>query len=1309
MNVRSVICGWLCGGFLLAGSSDAATVAEVQAEIGALRRKVQALETHRDSLAKTMPAATSGWTDGCLVLELAGAVHGHDARLELVRRGGTWTDGRATARKWNLDIFPVDARQLQVAGQRVTGPVTAQLAAWSDQRRDQPDRGVPFPVVWKLDLTATGNQVTGKATLANVGDAPLATGPWEVRGEWILFGGAPKFPAPPPAAELDAGLSGEAGWLGARAVQLYEDIRALESSRATGLPFALARANGPNWRVEYANPEMAAAPPEPPKSKKPKGSAVPSLDDIGLDEKPSPGSRKVNVDYAKVAALVRLVRTHVAVVTAAATNNVTGTVTVGDVDAGDPEFWPADAISFLPVGKDGESVLPAWQAAAFPRWPAVAAWRALGPFPLQVWQPTTSYGADVVPIKGALSRIDPKLFPGLHGMGAYQGPEVHGWEPVRSDPRTGLARPPDWMKNHANNYTVPGMDWGAAYAAADVIAPAAGEWWVAFRGDDEARLWVDDRLVWVSGPVDNLDGVRARRFRVTLRSGVNRLLLRVENKRTPHCFALHFCTEGGPRAADVARAEIARREALYAKLTPPQTGLTGFRHDQSGVYPGPAPVAAWDLERGINVLWRTELGSNFGSVSVAEGRAYTWEDPFTLVCLDATTGRVLWRRDVDTLEFDAASFAKAQELRKELATAAGEKAEELRNQLNRLYQAKAGHVAFSKDGLQGPSMSTPITDGKRVWARAHVNVVACFDRDGNRLWAAPLRPVGYPMGAKVSSPVLVAGKLISQVSRYVKGGSAPASAPTETTEDDEAEDSFQDRRSGRRFVLMAWDAATGKELWTSRDYVLPHFGNRYDADGIASPHPLRLTDGTQTLDVILTNGGQVFRVEDGALMAENLPYVVNPAPTPISDGRDTIYVSREDYGGHSGRFGKAYAYRLLLRGPDRVDCLPLWSRCYKETSYAGFVRCGDVLHEWDRVLSVVRADTGQHLGVARHLTRHQGGEAYPPATVAGGLVIVGDNGRSDYNKHQSWRNASLPAEERKPLLPANMTVLRGGATPVVLARNAMEPLTMGPAVADGRLYVRTQHALICLARTGAAGERYEAEQVAATVLATLPTTQPDESPVIETKPLTALPREYQPEPLVIGDFVGGWNCLAPVPAGEREATRKAWEFPGGTKLAASKEPRRFETRKQTAYPSEFVTEHMAFGFFYDLARVHQRQPGTVCLWSMIARNDRERVVRLDLGDVAARFWFNGVPVAHNQRVRLRYGDHLLAMETTLAEPVPSEYRFRVRFWDSRGWAEEQRARANMINRVRHDLENVARLAPDSQPGRQAAAVLNVTP
>ncbi len=124
---------------------------------------------------------------------------------------------------------------------------------------------------------------------------------------------------------------------------------------------------------------------------------------------------------------------------------------------------------------------------------------------------------------------------------------------------------------------------------------------------------------------------------------------------------------------------------------------------------------------GNNVVWRTPLPPGHSSPSLAADRifltAFEGERLFTLA-LDRATGRVLWRRE--------APRPRKQELQEN----------------------------------NSPASATPVTDGSNVYAFFADFGLLAYGPDGNELWRMPLGPFNNPFGHG-ASPIL-AGDLVLQ-------------------------------------------------------------------------------------------------------------------------------------------------------------------------------------------------------------------------------------------------------------------------------------------------------------------------------------------------------------------------------------------------------------------------------------------------------------------------------------------------------------------------------------------------------------------
>jgi len=219
----------------------------------------------------------------------------------------------------------------------------------------------------------------------------------------------------------------------------------------------------------------------------------------------------------------------------------------------------------------------------------------------------------------------------------------------------------------------------------------------------------------------------------------------------------------------------------------------GWRTDGTGKYPTATPPTDWAVDR--NVVWTTPLPSWSNATPVVVGnRIFVCSEPDTLLCLDATTGQILWQKtngyeDVPGFA-DPAAMAeankKAAELRKQIGQTQGEMWKinralkdkpddaDLKAQLaaaqEKLKGLQAEHKAASEPAyvlpktyqINGYSTPTPVTDGQRIYALFGHGVAACYDLDGNRLWIRFIEHSASEWGHS-SSPVLADGKLIVHI------------------------------------------------------------------------------------------------------------------------------------------------------------------------------------------------------------------------------------------------------------------------------------------------------------------------------------------------------------------------------------------------------------------------------------------------------------------------------------------------------------------------------------------------------------------
>lgn len=231
-----------------------------------------------------------------------------------------------------------------------------------------------------------------------------------------------------------------------------------------------------------------------------------------------------------------------------------------------------------------------------------------------------------------------------------------------------------------------------------------------------------------------------------------------------------------------------------------------------------------------NIAWMTALPERSNASPVIVGdRIFVPAEPDELLCLDKRTGRILWRAFNSlydaTPEAERAAYKEQIEpLARQLASATDyEQGLELRRKMRdvlvaadpkRFKQKWDGHFE-AHFGIVGFT-TTPVSDGKHVWAFFGNGVVACYDLNGQRQW---IRRIDAKEIVYSCSPALIGGKLF-----VVFGG------------------------------LHALDATTGRELWAKPEVT-----------SIASLIPARIK-GT---DVVITRQGEVLRAADGKLLWAN--------------------------------------------------------------------------------------------------------------------------------------------------------------------------------------------------------------------------------------------------------------------------------------------------------------------------------------------------------------------------------------------------------------------------------------------------------
>jgi len=371
--------------------------------------------------------------------------------------------------------------------------------------------------------------------------------------------------------------------------------------------------------------------------------------------------------------------------------------------------------------------LPAPIADGPQQWHYVAHWRVAGPIPFKPRQPfypanlpAAVLAEDSPPRGGAW---DDAAAEPVHGSIRLPVPRAKG------QPRSASGAPPPSNTQIDASYF--------AYSTLNVAQDC--EVWAAMHVNDSVRLWIDDRLAWVSGEHAWRNRTDTHVFRLKIEKGTRQLCVRVDNRHRPCLFGLLFCTAGAPRSVEQYAAAQARHKAAMAKLTPPIGGVTGWRGDATGTFPGTTPVTAWNQAKGINVLWRHRKLKSSGTPVIVGDRMLVNQRPFYVECIDKMKGDRLWMHDCDPLSVvDPETFRKAVPLKQEALKLSGDALAAQDKKLAPFYDKKHGLKPLNLTGegvVVDEMFPTPVTDGKRIWVLAQERVIVCLDLDGKRLWA----------------------------------------------------------------------------------------------------------------------------------------------------------------------------------------------------------------------------------------------------------------------------------------------------------------------------------------------------------------------------------------------------------------------------------------------------------------------------------------------------------------------------------------------------------------------------------------------
>ncbi len=319
---------------------------------------------------------------------------------------------------------------------------------------------------------------------------------------------------------------------------------------------------------------------------------------------------------------------------------------------------------------------------------------------------------------------------------------------------------------------------------------------------------------------------------------------------------------------------------------------------------------------------------------------------------------------------------------------------------------KEGKPPMPRHSTNTYATETPVTDGERIYAYFGMNGVHCLDMDGNLLWQKDLGVYKMRAGwGTASSPALLNDRLFIQVNNQ--------------------EQSF----------LTALQATSGEEIWRV---------NRDESSQYSSPFVWK-----NSLRNELVVGGMVYRSYDPATGELFWKLDMNKgrsSASPVAIG-DRLYVGNEfrNRGGEDDGGGRLYAIKPGGSGeitpPDNGMSSEFvqWRIDNSGIQMASPTHCGGNLYFFERRAGIVRC-VDIETGNLEYESRVRGARSFwaSPWTDGKHLYALDSNG--------------------------NTHVLAAGDELTVVAVNELEQQAWGtPAVADGRIYLRTVNHLYCIA------------------------------------------------------------------------------------------------------------------------------------------------------------------------------------------------------------------------------------------------------
>jgi outer membrane protein assembly factor BamB len=426
-----------------------------------------------------------------------------------------------------------------------------------------------------------------------------------------------------------------------------------------------------------------------------------------------------------------------------------------------------------------------------------------------------------------------------------------------------------------------------------------------------------------------------------------------------------------------------------------------------------------------NLMWKTPLAGGHSSPVLWGGKIFltTFDDgKLFAVCLDRASGRILWSKEV-----------------------AVEKIEQVHR-------------------ISNPAAATPCTDGERVYFHFGSFGLLALDFDGNEVWRVPLPLPVNDFGCG-SSPILVDGTVVllrdQDVGSFLLAVDAKTGKQVWRTERPGFfrghSTPFLWRHDGIGEIvvtgavrLTSYDPATGGELWSTTGLSRVANATATAGEGLLFASSWNIgADASGRME--LPPFDEFAKANDrNADLQLSLPeFPSGPLRDRFSqlDADKNGHVTRAEWEAYAPVVAKAENALLAVRPGGRGD-ITATHVAWKKTRGLPYVP-SPLFYE-GRLYTIKSGGMAScfdgKTGEAVWLEQRVGilGDFYAsPVAAAGKVYVAGQNG--------------------------TVAVLAAGKEFQVLAKNELgEPIFATPAIADGKIYVRTAGQLCCFGRSSGA-------------------------------------------------------------------------------------------------------------------------------------------------------------------------------------------------------------------------------------------------